>query len=57
VLDAFGTEDTAFYRAVERAASAAHVQGTPTVLVNGKQLQGASVQDLADELEKLAAGG
>jgi protein-disulfide isomerase len=56
VLDAFGTEDTAFYRAVERAASAADVRGTPTVLVNGTPLQGASVQDLADQLETLAAG-
>jgi protein-disulfide isomerase len=57
VLDAFGTEDTAFYQAVQQAASTAKVQSTPTVLVNGKQVPGASVQDIADQLEKLAAGG
>lgn len=56
VLDAFGTEDTSFYRAVEQAASAANVQGTPTVLVNGKPLQGATIQALSDQLEQLAAG-
>jgi hypothetical protein len=32
------------------------VRGTPTVLVDGKPLEGSSIQDLADRLEKLAAG-
>jgi protein-disulfide isomerase len=45
-----------FYDAVQRSAATAGVRGTPTVLVDGKPLEGSSIQDLADRLEKLAAG-
>jgi len=56
VLEALGSPNPAFYDAVQRSAATAGVRGTPTVLVDGKPLEGSSIQDLADRLEKLAAG-
>jgi protein-disulfide isomerase len=56
VLDSFDTFDSAFYAAAQASAQKAHVTGTPTVLVNGKQLGGASVDDMAKSLEKQIAG-
>ena len=56
VLEALGSPNPAFFDAVQRSAATARVRGTPTVLVDGKPLEGSSIQDLADRLEKLAAG-
>ncbi|MCW2848359.1 MAG: oxidoreductase [Marmoricola sp.] len=57
VLDAMKQPDQAFVDAADAAAQKANVQGTPTVLVNGKQLDGASIADLSDQLKKLGAQG
>ncbi len=56
VLDLFGDPDASFFAAVQKSATDAGVRGTPTVLVDGKPLRGSTIQDLADQLEKLAAG-
>ena len=56
VLDSFGTGDRAFFVAVQKAAQGDQVTGTPTVLVNGKQLSGSSVDDIVNRLEKQIAG-
>ncbi|MEP6814591.1 MAG: thioredoxin domain-containing protein [Marmoricola sp.] len=56
VLDAFATEDTSFYAAVEKAAQDAKIQGTPTILLNGKELSGNSIDDMVNSLEKQIAG-
>jgi protein-disulfide isomerase len=49
-------DDPAFVNAADAAATKAGVDGTPTVFVNGKPLQGSSVSDMADNLEKLVSG-
>jgi protein-disulfide isomerase len=51
VLDAIGGDDRAFVDAAGTSATEAEVQGTPTVVVDGKQLQGSPSQ-LADQLEQ-----
>lgn len=53
VLDAFGTVDKSYVQKVTQAAVAAGVQGTPTILVNGKALSGSSISDQADQLEEM----
>ncbi len=55
VLDAFNTEDVAFYTAVQKAAKQANVTRTPSVRVNGKPLTGSSIDDEAANLENLIA--
>jgi protein-disulfide isomerase len=57
VLDAMGNDDTSFVDAADKAANDAKVTGTPTVMVNGKELQGTSISDLVDNLERMIAGG
>jgi protein-disulfide isomerase len=47
--------DPAWKDAADKAASAAGVDGTPTVFVNGKKLAGASISDMADNLERMIA--
>ena len=57
VLDAVKkADDPAFVKAADAAATKAGVQGTPTVSVNGKPLEGSSVSDMADNLEKIVSG-
>jgi protein-disulfide isomerase len=56
VLDAIKQPDQAFVDAADADAQKAGVQGTPTVFVNGKELQG-SVAELSDQLKKLGATG
>ncbi|MGO4258483.1 thioredoxin domain-containing protein [Marmoricola sp. RAF53] len=48
---ALKTTDTAFFAAADQAMQEAQVQGTPTVLVDGKQLTGTSVPDLVSQIE------
>ena len=55
VIDTFDTEDTAFYTAAQKSAKAANVQGTPTILVNGKPLPGTTIDAEVSNLEKLIA--
>ena len=55
VLDAFDEPDDAYFTAAQKSAAGAGVRGTPTVLVDGKPLEGSTIQDLADQLEKVAA--
>ncbi len=57
VLDATGKVDAAFVSAAGAAATKAGVAGTPTVFVNGKQLQGASISAMVDNLERQVAAG
>jgi protein-disulfide isomerase len=54
VLDAIGNDNTAFVSAANAAAQKADVKGTPTVVVNGKVLEGSS-SDQADQLQQLIA--
>ncbi len=57
VLSALGKADPTFVEAANAAATAADVQGTPTVVVNGKTLEGTSISQLADQLEQLVEQG
>ena len=57
VLSALGEADPAFVEATTAVATEAGVQGTPTVVVNGKTLEGSSISQLADELEQLIKQG
>lgn len=45
--------DPAYERAMDALASGAGVDSTPTVYVNGHELTGASIADMADNLENL----
>jgi protein-disulfide isomerase len=54
VLDAMRQSDQAFVDAADSAASKAGVQGTPTVFLDGKQLEGSPSQ-LADTLKQRLA--
>jgi protein-disulfide isomerase len=56
VLKAAAQDDPEFVQAAGAAAREAGVQGTPTVLVDGKKLEGASVADMVDNLEKMLQG-
>lgn len=56
VLDAFGKENAEFVTAAGAAATEADVRSTPTVLVNGKELEG-SPSAMADQLRQLIAQG
>ncbi len=49
-------DDPAFVKAADATATKAGVDGTPTVFVNGKPLEGSSVSDMADNLEKIVSG-
>ena len=49
-------DDPEFVKSADAAATKAGVDGTPTVLVNGKPLEGSSVSDMADNLEKIVSG-
>jgi protein-disulfide isomerase len=51
VRTATGAKDDAFFAAVDQLMATANIQGTPTIVVNGKQLPGASVPDLVSQLE------
>lgn len=57
VLDALGTANPEFVAAANTAATEAGIKGTPTVIVNGKVLEGASMTEMTDELERLIAKG
>jgi protein-disulfide isomerase len=56
VLNAMRKNDPAFVKATNLTASEANVQGTPTVVVNNKVLQG-SAADMADQVKALVAKG
>lgn len=51
VLDAIGPVDDGYVKKVTQAAVGAGVQGTPTILLNGKPVGGSSVTDQADQIE------
>jgi protein-disulfide isomerase len=55
VEKAVEADDPAWKDAADRAAAAAGVDSTPTVLVNGKPLAGSTVTDMADNLERMIA--
>lgn len=55
VLSAIDEDHQDWYDAAMKAVQEAGVQGTPTVFVNGKKLEGASVGDMATRLEQLIA--
>jgi protein-disulfide isomerase len=56
VLDATKRADAAFVQAADAAAAEAGVSGTPTVLVDGQPLGGASITDMVNQLERTLAG-
>jgi protein-disulfide isomerase len=51
VRTAMATKDDAFFSTVDQLMSTAHIDSTPTVLVDGTQLSGASVPDLVNQIE------
>ncbi len=55
VLAAFDTVDQTWVDAATQAAVDAKVKGTPTVLVDGKKLDGATIADMAKTLESQIA--
>jgi protein-disulfide isomerase len=57
VLGAIKDPNQEFVDAADAVATKAGVEGTPTVFVNGKELQGASVGEMSDNLKKLIAAG
>lgn len=57
VLDALGTANPEFVAAANAAATKARIRGTPTVIVNGKVLQGETMAEMTDQLEQLIAKG
>lgn len=57
VLDAIGPVDESYVKQVTQAAVSAGVQGTPTILVDGKPLSGSSISDQADQLEEMIKQG
>lgn len=57
VLEAMGRPDASFVDEADRKARAAGVTGTPTVLLDGKEVRGASITEMADNLESGLARG
>jgi protein-disulfide isomerase len=55
VLSAIDEDHQDWYDAAMKAVQQAGVQGTPTVFVNGKKLEAASVGEMATRLEQLIA--
>lgn len=55
VENAVNTADPSFENAANAAAKKAKVPGTPTIFVNGKQVNGSSVTDIADKVEAMIA--
>jgi protein-disulfide isomerase len=53
VARAIESDDTSWADAADAAARKAGVQGTPTIFVNGDQLQGSSIADMSDNLEAM----
>jgi protein-disulfide isomerase len=51
VRTALGTKDDAFFSAVDQLMTTAHLQSTPTVLIDGKQLPATSVPDMVSQIE------
>jgi protein-disulfide isomerase len=54
---ALATTDSAFFASAQQAMQDAQVQGTPTVLVDGKPVSGASLPDIVDAIEKAVQSG
>jgi protein-disulfide isomerase len=57
VTAAMGSKNDAFFSAVEKLMNDKHIQGTPTVFVNGKELPAASVPDLVSQIESAVDHG
>ena len=55
VTSSFGTENKSFLEAVQTTAQQNKIQSTPTIMVNGKPLEGASIDELVSNLEKQIA--
>ena len=54
-LSAMQQDNQAFVDQADQDARKAGVKGTPTVFVDGKELPGASISDMADNLERILA--
>jgi protein-disulfide isomerase len=57
VRDAMKSQDQAFFDAAQAEMTQAHITGTPTVLINGKQLQQAAVPDMVAQIEAAVEQG
>jgi protein-disulfide isomerase len=55
VRQAVEAADPAWKTAADQAAASAGVQGTPTIMVNGKLLGGTTITEMADNLERMIA--
>ncbi len=56
VLDAIGDQNPAFVAATIATAREAGIRSTPTVLVNGKKVEGQSITQIVSALEALLSG-
>lgn len=57
VRDAMKTQDTAFFEAAQQHAVEAGVEGTPTVFIDGKELETGSIPDMVAALEQAVESG
>jgi|SRR4051794_10525807 len=57
VRAALKSQDTAFFDAAQQAMAQAHVTGTPTVLINGKELPASGVTTMVDQIEAAVQQG
>jgi len=57
VRDAMKSQDTTFFAAADKAMADAHITGTPTVFINGKELPVSNVTTMVSQLEAAVQQG
>ena len=57
VRDAMKSQDTTFFAAAQKAMTDAHITGTPTVFINGKELPLSNVTTMVSQLEAAVQQG
>lgn len=57
VRTAMKTQDQAFFAAASQTMTAEGIDGTPTVVLNGRQLKGLNIAQMTDAIEKAIANG
>ena len=57
VRDAMKSQDTTFFDAAKKAMTRAHITGTPTVFINGKELPVTAVTTMVSQIEEAVQQG